>query len=150
MKKSLKVLFTVLSITSFLGGCTINYNYNYYTKSEENSKDENKGAENENENKNDDNSKNHENTDKDNINDSENNETLEPDPVINNEKQSFIKVQGRSIYLDNQKYTIKSLGLGNDAYNDECISIPMNHHTEESYKELSAMGFNTVPYLPLV
>lgn len=146
MKKSLKVLFTVLSITSFLGGCTINYNYNYYTKSEENSNDENKGAENENENKNDDNSENPENTDKDNINDSENNETLEPDPVINNEKQSFIKVQGRSLYLDNQKYTIKSLGLGNDAYNDECVSIPMNHHTEESYKELSAMGFNTVRF----
>lgn len=64
-----------------------------------------------------------------------------------NSVTGFIKADGRTLRTENgTEYKIKSMGLGNDAYDNECTSIPLNHHNEESYRELAEMGFNTVRF----
>lgn len=58
----------------------------------------------------------------------------------------FIKVNGLKLFTsDGKSYTIRSMGFGNDAFGERS-EIPRNHHTEDSYRELHEMGFNTVRF----
>ncbi len=60
--------------------------------------------------------------------------------------KSFIKVSGTELYDENNsEFFIKSMGLGNDSFGERS-ELPIQHHTEESYKELAEMGFNTVRF----
>ena len=64
--------------------------------------------------------------------------------------KGFLKTKGTNIVDENGKqYLIKAMGLGNRAMDYITDSSRINgiHHTEESYKELSEMGFNSVRFL---
>ncbi len=58
----------------------------------------------------------------------------------------FIHVKGNKIYdRDNNEFMLKGISLGNSVWGN--LSLPnRKHHTEESYKELSELGFNSVRF----
>lgn len=59
----------------------------------------------------------------------------------------FLKASG-SMIIDsgtNEPFLIKGMSLGNCVYDNPSVP-PQNHHTEESYKELSELGFNSVRF----
>ena len=65
-------------------------------------------------------------------------------------KKGFLSVDGRKIVDDNGKeYVIKAMGLSNKAHDYIPKSSWVNGitHTEETYKELAEMGFNSVRFL---
>lgn len=70
-----------------------------------------------------------------------------------NSFKDYIKVKGTKLYDPNSSdyFYIKSMGLGNDAFNSDTTfmsteEIQPRHHSERSYKELADLGFNTVRY----
>ena len=58
----------------------------------------------------------------------------------------FIKVDGEKLYDEHgQEYVIKSMGMGNDVWSNPDNPV-VTYATEESYKELSELGFNAVRF----
>lgn len=66
--------------------------------------------------------------------------------AVKTDKTGFVHADGRNIIgTDGEKLLIKGMALGNSVWSNP--SVPnYNHHTEETYKELSAMGFNSVRF----
>lgn len=60
--------------------------------------------------------------------------------------KGFIHTSGTKL-LDgnNKKYLIKGMAFGNEVWSNPALP-PKYHHTEDSYKELSSMGFNSVRF----
>lgn len=63
------------------------------------------------------------------------------------EKEGFIKADGQILKdeMDNP-YIIKGMAFGNNVWSNPENPPENQHHTEESYKELSEMGFNSVRF----
>lgn len=61
-------------------------------------------------------------------------------------KQGFIHTSGRNL-LDgnNKKFIIKGIAFGNEVWSNPAVPSA-THHTEESYKELSSLGFNSIRF----
>ena len=58
----------------------------------------------------------------------------------------FIKAQGTLLVDGNgDNFLIKGMAFGNNVWANPAVA-PKNHHTEESYKELSEIGFNSVRF----
>ena len=58
----------------------------------------------------------------------------------------FIKVNGEKLYDEHgQEYVIKSMGMGNAVWDNPSKPVT-TYATEESYKELSELGFNAVRF----
>lgn len=56
----------------------------------------------------------------------------------------YVHADGKDIIgIDGEKLVIKGIAFGNSVWSDK---INYNHHTEDSYKELSEMGFNSVRF----
>ena len=56
----------------------------------------------------------------------------------------FVHADGKDIIgIDGEKLVIKGIAFGNSVWSNK---INYNHHTEDSYKELSEMGFNSVRF----
>lgn len=68
--------------------------------------------------------------------------------VLNKDNyQGFIKANGRVLQDETgNQYTIKGIAFGNNVWGNPTTSPINKHHTEESYKELSQMGFNSVRF----
>lgn len=66
---------------------------------------------------------------------------------INQEYNGFIKANGRILTDESGKeYIIKGMAFGNNVWSNPSMPPENLHHTEESYKELSEMGFNSVRF----
>ena len=67
--------------------------------------------------------------------------------LLNSVSSGFIKANGRILQDENgNQYTIKGIAFGNNVWSNP-TNAPINqHHTEESYKELSELGFNSVRF----
>lgn len=67
--------------------------------------------------------------------------------LLNSVSSGFIKTNGRILQNENgNQYTIKGIAFGNNVWSNP-TNAPINqHHTEESYKELSELGFNSVRF----
>ena len=67
--------------------------------------------------------------------------------LLNSVSSGFIKTNGRILQDENgNQYTIKGIAFGNNVWSNP-TNAPINqHHTEESYKELSELGFNSVRF----
>ncbi len=63
------------------------------------------------------------------------------------EFDGFIKANGRILtYESGEEYIIKGMAFGNNVWSNPSTPPENKHHTEESYKELSEMGFNSVRF----
>lgn len=63
------------------------------------------------------------------------------------EYNGFIKANGRILEDESgQEYIIKGMAFGNNVWANPSTPPENRHHTEESYKELSEMGFNSVRF----
>lgn len=59
----------------------------------------------------------------------------------------FIKADGRLLTDENGKqYIIKGMAFGNEVWGNPSVPPENKHHTEDSYKELSELGFNSVRF----
>lgn len=74
--------------------------------------------------------------------------SLNSDPNQSEEMQGFVRAKG-SILVDGSgegtEYLMKGMAFGNNVWNNPANPIA-NHHTEESYRELSELGFNTIRF----
>ncbi len=70
-------------------------------------------------------------------------------PAFAKEKLSaddFVHAEGRYIIgIDGERLEIRGMALGNSVWNSP-TTPNLNHHTENSYRELSEMGFNCVRF----
>lgn len=58
----------------------------------------------------------------------------------------FVHVSGTEILDENNKtYMAKGIAFGNDVWSNPSVP-PSKHHTQESYKELSKLGFNSIRF----
>ncbi len=67
--------------------------------------------------------------------------------VTETEYNGFIKADGRILTdEDGKEYIIKGMAFGNNVWSNPSTPPENQHHTAESYKELSEMGFNSVRF----
>lgn len=65
----------------------------------------------------------------------------------NTEKEGFCKVNGEKIVdSDGNDYLIKGMAFGNNVWANPKTPPENLHHTEDSYRELAEMGFNSVRF----
>lgn len=66
--------------------------------------------------------------------------------LLPEEPNGFIRAKG-NILVDGsgKQYLFKGMAFGNNVWNNPSTPIP-NHHTEDSYRELSELGFNSVRF----
>ncbi|MBQ5473824.1 MAG: cellulase family glycosylhydrolase, partial [Lachnospiraceae bacterium] len=68
------------------------------------------------------------------------------DTTVSGDTHGMIHVDGDKLYDENGKeYVIKSMGMGNKVWDNPTKPVK-SYATEESYKELSELGFNGVRY----
>ncbi len=61
--------------------------------------------------------------------------------------QGFIKANGRLLQDEvGTQYIVKGIAFGNNVWSNPKTPPTNQHHTEESYKELSQLGFNSVRF----
>ncbi len=76
-------------------------------------------------------------------------ETDAPDVDPTHEKlntEKLLHTDGRLIISpEGEQILIKGIALGNDVYGNR-TSVPTNHHTEDTYRTLAEMGFNSVRF----
>lgn len=62
--------------------------------------------------------------------------------------KGFVRAKGNTLVDgdgEENEYQIKGMAFGNNIWANPALPVP-NHHTEESYKELSDLGFNSVRF----
>lgn len=68
--------------------------------------------------------------------------------IPSGEYKGFVRAKG-AVLVDGegegQEYQCKGMAFGNNVWNNPAVPIP-NHHTEDSYRELSELGFNSVRF----
>lgn len=66
--------------------------------------------------------------------------------LLPDEANSFIRAKG-NILVDGsgEEYIFKGMAFGNNVWNNPSMPIP-NHHTEDSYREMSELSFNSVRF----
>lgn len=61
--------------------------------------------------------------------------------------KGFIKANGRILQDElGEQYILKGIAFGNNVWSNPKTPLTNQHHTEESYKELSQLGFNSVRF----
>lgn len=72
---------------------------------------------------------------------------IDSDTDINDGYAGFIRADGKLLVDENDKqYIIKGIAFGNNVWANPSQPPENKHHTEESYKELAELGFNSVRF----